>query len=156
MKEPISLRSDDPLIQRLSFKPYRNITQRRVKSFSPSENEPQTKEVVTPWGAKLTAKKGDMLISEVDKPEDAWPIDADIFDKTYLVISPGFCIKRAVTLLAPLTEVTGGDADQLVTIYSLEGIETVRAGDFFLAKGIKGEIWAYPKEKAEEAMRPAE
>ena len=156
MKAPVILRADDPIIQTLSFKPYRSITQRRVIPFTPDEHEPQTKDVITPWGATLTAKKGDMLISEIDKPEDAWPIDADIFDKTYLVISPGFCIKRAVTLLVPMTEVTGGDASRMVTVLSLEGEETVRAGDFFLAKGVKGEIWAYPKEKVVEAMRPAE
>jgi hypothetical protein len=29
-------------------------------------------------------------------------------------------------------------------VETLEGTETVRAGDFFLARGIKGEIWPYP------------
>ncbi|GAB4548372.1 MAG: hypothetical protein Fur002_25220 [Anaerolineales bacterium] len=156
MEETIVLRADDPIIKKLPFKPYRSIVQRRVKPFVPSDNEPQTKEVITPWGATLIAKKGDMLISEMDKPEDAWPIDADIFDQTYLVVSPGFCVKRAVTLLVPMVEVTGGDPDRTVTVQSLEGEETVRAGDFFLAKGVKGEIWAYPKDKAAETMRPAE
>ncbi len=156
MKKPIELKSDDPIIQTLPFKPYRSIVQRRVEPFAPAEGEPQTKEVKTPWGASLTMKKGDLLISELDKPDDAWPIDAEIFDKTYMIIAPGFCIKRAVTLLVPLTEVTQGDEDQLVTVYTLEGSETVRAGDFFLAKGVKNEIWPYPKDKAAETMRPVE
>jgi hypothetical protein len=26
----------------------------------------------------------------------------------------------------------------------MEGPETVRAGDFYLARGVKGEIWPYP------------
>lgn len=156
MKEPIVLKSDDPVIKSLNFKPYRSIVQRRVAPFSPAENEPQTMEVITPWGAKLTVTKGNLLISELDKPEDTWPIEAEIFDRTYLIVAPGFCIKRAVTLLVPLEDVTNGDKDRIVNIHTLEGIETVRAGDFFLAKGVKEEIWPYPKEKAAETMRPAE
>jgi hypothetical protein len=155
MKEPIILKPDDPILNTVNFKPYRSITQRYVKPFLPEEDEPQTMEVATAWGAKLTAKKGDFLISEIDNPNEVWPIDATIFDQTYLVVSPGFCIKRALTLLAPLTEVTGGDEEQLVTIQTLEGPETVRAGDFFLAKGVKNEIWPYPNQKVAETMRPA-
>ncbi len=156
MKESIVLKSDDPIIKSLNFKPYRSIVQRRVAPFSPMPNESQTMEVLTPWGAKLTVTKGDLLISELDKPEDAWPIDAQIFDQTYFVVAPGFCIKRALTLLVPLTDITGGDDDRTVTIHTMEGTETVRAGGFFLAKGVRGEIWPYPKEKAAETMRPAE
>jgi len=156
MKDPIHLKSDDPIMQSLNFKPYRSIAQRRVAPFFPAENEPQTKELLTPWGSKLTVKKGDLLISEMDKPEDVWPIDAEIFDQTYMVTSPGFCMKRAITWLVPLADVVNGDEDQTVTVHTLEGTETVRAGDFLLAKGVKGEIWPYPKRKAAETMRPAE
>lgn len=156
MKEPIILKSDSSIIKSLNFKPYRSIVQRRVVPFSPASNEPQTIEVITPWGGKLTVTKGDLLISELDKPEDVWPIEAEIFDQTYLIIAPGFCIKRAVTWLVPLEDVTNGDKNQIVTIHTLEGAETVQSGSFFLAKGIKGEIWPYPKKKAAEAMRPAE
>lgn len=156
MKEPIVLKSDDAIIKSLNFKPYRSIAQRRVVAFAPAENEPQTMQVVTPWKSKLTVTKGDFLISELDKPSDVWPIDSQIFDQTYLVVAPGVCIKRAITLLAPLEDVTNGDKDQMITVHTLEGIETVRAGDFFLAKGIQGEIWPYPKEKAAKTMRPAE
>jgi hypothetical protein len=60
-----------------------------------------------------------------------------------------------VTWLVPLTDLTQGDPDALVTVVSLEGAETVRAGDFCLAKGIKGEVWTYPKEKIEHVMMPA-
>jgi hypothetical protein len=59
-------------------------------------------------------------------------------------------------MLVPLTDLTDGDEDQMVTIHTLEGVDTVRAGDFLLAKGVKGEIWPYPKEKAAEIMSPAE
>jgi hypothetical protein len=156
MKEPMDLKSDDPIIQVLNFKPYRSIAQRRVVPFTPAGNEPQTIEVVTPWGSKLTVKKGDLLISELDKPEDVWPIDAEIFDKSYLIVAPGVCIKRAVTWLVPMEDAANGDMDQLITVHTLEGTETVRAGDFFLARGVKGEIWPYPKAKAAETMRPAE
>jgi len=40
-------------------------------------------------------------------------------------------------------------------VQTFEGPVTVRAGDFLLAKGVKGEIWPYPKEKAAEIMKPA-
>lgn len=156
MTEPIILTSDSPLLDRLNFKPYRNTSIRKVKPFLPSPNEPQTMQVKTPWGAMLTAKKGDMLISEIDAPDDVWPINPEIFDKTYMLTEPGVCIKRAEVMLVPLVEATNGNADQMVTIETLEGPETVRAGDFHLAKGIRGEIWAYPNEKVKEKMRLVE
>ncbi len=153
MKEPLLLKSDDPLLETLNFKPYRNMSLRRAVPFVPADDQPQTIEVPTPWGAKLTAKKGDLLVSELDRPNDVWPIDPQIFDETYLIVAPGLCVKRAVTLLVPLTDVTDGDEDRLVTIHTLEGPETVRAGDFLLAKGVQGEIWPYPKAKASEIMK---
>lgn len=156
MSEAIVLTSDSPILATLNFKPYRNTAIRRVKPFLPAPDEPQTIEVKAPWGGILTAKNGDMLLSEIDKPDDAWPVDAEIFDKTYMMIEPGICMKRAVTMLVPLKEATGGDDNSLVTIETLEGPETVRAGDFYLAKGIRGEIWAYPNEKVEAIMKPVE
>lgn len=156
MTKPIDLTSDDPILERLNFRPYRNTMLRRVIPFLPAPDEPQTKEVRTPWGSLLTVKSGDMLISEMDKPEDAWPIDAKIFDETYMITGPGLCIKRAITMIVPLAEVTNGDEDQFVTVHTLEGAETVRAGDFYLAKGVKGEIWPYPNEKVLKTMRPVE
>ena len=124
--------------------------------FTPTPNEPQTKQVKTPWGSMLTAKKGDMLVSEMDAPHDQWPVDAQIFDETYIVVGEGLCVKRAVTLLVPLAEAVSGDENQMVTVHTLEGPETVRAGDFYLAKGVKGEIWPYPNEKVHSKMRPAD
>ena len=156
MSKPVVITSDDPILKSLKFKPHRSTEQRRVVPFAPADDEPQTMEVVTPWGARLTAKKGDMLVSEMDLPDDIWPVDADIFDKSYTIVSPGYCVKSAVTMLVPLTDLTGGDEDQLVTVHSLEGPETVRAGDFFLAKGVEGEIWCYPKHKAAEVKSPVE
>lgn len=154
LSEPLVLKSDDPIIATLNFVPHRHMAQRRVRAFAPGPGEPQTLEVRTPWGAMLTAKSGDMLVSEMDAPEEVWPVDAGIFDQTYIVTGPGLCVKRAVTLLTPLTDVTGGDEDRMVTVHTLEGEETVRAGDFLLAKGVRGEIWPYPKEKAAALMRP--
>jgi len=78
-----------------------------------------------------------------------------IFEESYVIIRPGYCVKKAVTLLAPLTDITN-DQDRLVTVVTLEGAETVRAGDFYLAKGIKGEVWPYPKEKINDVMTPAD
>jgi hypothetical protein len=155
MKAPVILMPDDPIISSLNFKPYHSTVVRRVTPFVPKDNEPQTMEVSTPWGAKLTAQKGDLLVSELDKPNDMWPIDARIFDETYLVTAPGLCVKRAITLLVPLTDVTNGDEDQMVTVHTFEGPVTVRAGDFLLAKGVEDEIWPYPKAKAAEKMKPA-
>ena len=43
-----------------------------------------------------------------------------------------------------------------MTVKTMEGEETVRAGDFYLARGVKGEIWAYPQEKVGTIMIPAE
>jgi hypothetical protein len=80
----------------------------------------------------------------------------DIFEQSYILTRPGYCAKNAVTLLAPLTDVTDGDPDGTVTVVSLEGPETVRAGDFFLARGVQGEVWPYPKGKIEEVMTPAD
>ena len=155
MDNTLVITSDDPILQTLNFKPYRSKVERRVIPFMPAPSEAQFMDIETPWGAVLTAKSGDFLISEIDKPNDFWPIDAVIFEESYVLIRPGYCIKKAVTLLAPLTEVTQGNPDAMVTVVSMEGAETVRAGDFCLAKGVKGEVWAYPKEKIEHVMMPA-
>lgn len=156
MKNPIVITSSSPILEKLNFKPYRNVAVRRVIPFLPAPEEKQTLELKTPWGTVLTAKKGDMLLSELEKPEDFWPVNAEIFDKTYLIIEPGICMKRAITMLVPLHEATNNDQDQIVIIESLEGPETVRAGDFHLAKGVQGEIWAYPNEKVKAIMKLVE
>ena len=153
--EPLTITSRDSSLERLHFKPYRSKVERRVVPFFPAPNEPQTMEIKTPWGAELTARKGDFLVSEVETPDDYWPIDPVIFEESYVIIRPGYCIKKAITLLVPLTEITH-DPEREVTVVSLEGPETVRAGDFYLAKGIKGEIWPYPKEKIDDVMVPAD
>jgi hypothetical protein len=156
MSETIVITSDDPVLETLNFRPYRSKVERRVIPFFPSADDPQTMDVHTPWGATLTAKRGDFLVSETNAPQDYWPIDPVIFEESYMLTRPGYCAKNAITLLVPLTDITNGDPDQSVTVISLEGPETVRAGDFFLAKGIKGEVWPYPKDKIDEVMTPAE
>jgi hypothetical protein len=153
--EPLVITSSDSKLEGLNFKPYRSKVERRVVPFFPAPSEPQTLEINTPWGAQLTARKGDFLISEVETPDDYWSIDPVIFEESYVIIRPGYCVKKAVTLLVPLTDITG-DPDQMVKVVTLEGDETVRAGDFWLAKGIKGEIWPYPKEKIKDVMVPVE
>jgi len=155
MRAPIVISSDDSLLRTLNFKPYRSKVERRVIPFLPPPGEPQSMEVSTPWGAQLTAKFGDFLVSEVDTPSDYWPIDPVIFEESYVIIRPGYCVKKALTLLVPLTDITG-DPEREVTVISLEGPETVKAGDFYLAKGIKGEVWPYPKEKVADVMLPAD
>ena len=155
MREPLVITSADPILSRVQFKPYRSKVERRVVPFLPAPDEPQSIEITTPWGAQLLAHKGDFLISEVDTPNDFWPIDPVIFEESYIITRPGYCVKKAITLLAPLTEITG-DPNRQVTVMSLEGPETVRAGDFYLAKGIRGEVWPYPKDKIENVMAPAQ
>ena len=153
--EPLVITSRDSILDKLNFKPYRSKVERRVVPFFPKSGEPQTLEIDTPWGTRLTARKGDFLVSEIETPDDYWAIDPVIFEESYVIIRPGYCIKKAVTLLVPLTDITG-DPDQKVKVVTLEGDETVRAGDFYLAKGIKGEIWPYPKEKIKDVMMPVE
>ena len=119
MKEPLVITSSDPLLKSLPFKPFRSKVERRVIPFMPAPGEEQSMEVKTPWGAMLTAKSGDFLVSEVDKPYDFWPIDATIFEESYVLLRPGYCVKKAVTLLTPLTEITNGDPDMLVTVVTL-------------------------------------
>jgi hypothetical protein len=155
MSEPLLITSSDPILETLNFKPYRSTVERRVIPFFPAPSEAQTMEINTPWGMQITARKGDFLVSEVETPDDYWPINPVIFEESYIIIRPGYCVKKAITLLVPLTDMTG-DPDREVTIATLEGNETVRAGDFYLAKGIKGELWPYPKEKIGDIMMPAE
>jgi hypothetical protein len=155
MNSPIVITSDDVFLQNMPFKPFRSKVERRVIPFMPEPDDAQEIEIKTPWGAMLTAKCGDFLISELDKPDDFWPIDATISEESYIIIRPGYCVKKAVTMLAPLTMITENPETE-VTVMTLEGAVTVRAGDFFLAKGIKGEIWPYPKDKIEHVMMPAD
>lgn len=155
MTEPVVITSDDAVLERLKFKPYRSTVERRVVPFFPAPGEPESMEIKTPWGTELTAHRGDFLVSEIDKPYDSWPIDPVIFEESYVISRPGYCVKKAVTLLVPLTDVTG-DPDQQVTVKTLEGAVTVRAGDFYLAKGVKGEVWPYPRDKVAEVMTPVD
>jgi len=156
MAEPIELTQLHPILDKLSFRKYQSIVERRCKRFSPAPGEPDRMEVPTPWGESLTAKAGDYLVSEINNPDDSWPVDAEVFENSYEIIRPGICIKKALTELAPLVGVTDGDEDQMVTVFTLEGPETVRAGDFYLARGIYGEIWTYPKAKVENVMKPVD
>src|SRR5215207_1211801 len=155
MSDPLIITSTDSILSKLHFKAYRSKVERRVVPFLPAPDEPQLMEINTPWGTQLTARKGDFLVSEIATPNDFWAIDPMIFEESYIITRPGYCKKKAITLLVPLTDITG-DPEREVTVVSLEGPETVRAGDFYLAKGIKGEIWPYPKEKIDHVMVPAE
>jgi len=137
MVEPLVITSNDSILATLNFKPYRNKMERRVIPFLPGSDEPQSMEINTPWGTQLTARRGDFLVSEVDTPNDFWAIDPGIFEESYVIVRPGYCVKKAITLLAPLTDITRGNADQLVTVVSLEGPETVRQGISGLQKASK-------------------
>jgi hypothetical protein len=146
MNKIIEITSKDPILDQLDFKPRHNKVKRRCEQFVPNLGGPERLELTTSTGESLIAKPGDYLVSSLDDPDHPWPVDADIFETTYEMVSPGVCVKTAATELVPLVDVTNGDEDQQVTVHTLEGPETVRAGDFYLARGIKGEIWPYPKE----------
>ena len=154
MTKHIELTSLNPILDKLSFKQYQSTVERRFERFLPKSGEPDRMEISTPWGESLTAKAGDYLVSELDSRDDSWPVDAEVFENSYEIVRPGVCKKKALTELVPLVDVTEGDADQMVTVYTLEGPETVRAGDFYLARGIYGEIWTYPKDKVQSVMKP--
>ena len=156
MTKHIELTALHPILDRLNFKPYKSIVERHFELFSPKNGEPDRVEIPTPWGESLTAKAGDYLVSEMDSIDDRWPVDAEVFENSYEIVRPGVCVKRALTFLVPLVDVTEGDADQMVTVYTLEGPETVRAGDFYLARGVYDEIWTYPKDKVQDVMKPTE
>ena len=147
------LKSDDPILKTLDFKPYRSIVERRVERFIPLPDAPQDIEILTPWGEYLTANAGDYLVSELDSPpEDRWPVESSIFEATYVETRSGYCVKRALTMLVPLVDAVGNDPNLEVTIETLEGLVSVRAGDFYLALGVQGEIWPYPKDKVGKVM----
>jgi len=157
MSDPVLITSQDPIIKTLDFKPYRSTVERRVERFMPEPGTPQDIEIATPWGEFLTANAGDYLVSELGTPPvDRWPVEAGIFEKTYMITNPGYCVKNALTYLVPLVDAIGGDVDQEVVVETLEGLVSVRAGDFYLALGVEGEIWPYPKGKVETNMALAE
>jgi len=151
MTKPIVIKSDDPILKQIKFKVYSYKDKRVAKQFIPNPDEPQTQELQTSWGDTLTIKKGDYLVSDATNPEDAWPVEKEIFEKSHQETAPGTGLFKKISLvsLVPLTIFTEGDPDQLVTVHTLEGQETVPAGKYHLAKGIKGEIWPYPNEKIE-------
>ncbi len=151
MSQPIDIRSQDHNLQKLKFKTYRYRQERKAVQFLPSPDEAQTMVILTPWGAELVAQKGDYIVNDLDSPENHWPVQKDIFETSYLETHPGFFIKRAVVHLYPLREFTK-DPEQLVRVHTLEGVVTVRAGDFYLARGIKDEVWPMPKDKVEASL----
>lgn len=154
MHEPILLSSQDPKLQHIVFRPYRSAVLRRAEPFLPAPEEAQEMAVDTPWGETLIAEPGDYIVSEIDRPEERWPVDRETFEKSYFEVEASVYAKRSLVDLAPLVEVTGGDPEQQVTIQTMEGEVTVRAGDFYLARGMLGELWPYSKEKADSTLVP--
>ncbi|MBT3188429.1 MAG: hypothetical protein HN736_14010 [Anaerolineae bacterium] len=153
MSNTVLITSEDPIIKTLNFQAYRSTVERQVERFLPAPDTPQDIEIATPWGEFLTANAGDYLVSELDTPPgDRWPVEAGIFEKTYMLTRPGFCVKQALTYLVPLVDAVNENADQEVVVETLEGMVSVRAGDFYLALGVEGEVWPYPKDKVGSVM----
>jgi len=147
----IEITSDLELLKYLDFKPYRNSIERAAVQFLPGPTEPQQIYIRTPWDETLICEVGDYIVNEIDEPSDRWPVKQEIFENSYLEVRPGYFVKRLLTLLVPLVDITH-DPDAEVIVHTLEGSVTVRAGDFYLARGIAGEIWPYPKGKADASL----
>jgi hypothetical protein len=139
----------------LKFKSYRYKQERQAYQFMPKEGEATRIVIATPWGAELIAEKGDYIVNELGVPENSWPVQKDIFEETYVEIQKGIYIKRAYVSLYPLVEYTK-DPEQLVSVHTLEGVVTVRAGDFYLCRGVKGEIWPMPNDKVLTTLIPVD
>jgi hypothetical protein len=156
VEKTIVLKAQDDLVQKLPFKPYRSTAERLVRRFEPDHGGSLSMEVKTPWGELLKVEAGDYLVSEINAPDDTWPVEEEIFAQSYRMTSPGRCVKSALTYLVPLALAVRGDEDQMVTVHTLEGPVTVRAGDFYLARGVQGEIWPIPNEKIGTMLVPLE
>jgi hypothetical protein len=155
MSQPIELRAHNAALQHLKFKLYRYKQERQAFQFFPEDGEAKTMIIQTPWGGELIIEPGDYIVNEIGTPENRWPVQKDIFEETYVETHPGIYIKRAPVSLYPLAELTK-DAEQLVSVHTLEGVVTVRAGDFYLCRGVKGEIWPMPVDKVATTLTPAE
>lgn len=154
MDTSINIKSDDPILKNIQFEYYGYRDRRLAKQYLPEPDMPQTKSIQTPWGFTLTAKRGDYIVCDAANPDDTWTVDREIFEQSHSEEEPGSGVFRKVVMVAlvPLIAFTGGNPDQFVTVYSLEGPQTVRAGVFHLAQGIKGEIWPFPSEKIEKSL----
>jgi hypothetical protein len=158
MGELLHVTSKSKFLKLLNFKPYRSRNSRKAVQFSPEPDEPQSLDIQTPWGETLTTKPGDYLVSEISDPEDTWPVQQSIFEQTYVETKPGLFVKRAEVMLVPLSDLTD-NPDTEVAVQTIEGELIVRAGDFYLARGIEGEIWPIPAEKVKtdyELLEPAD
>ena len=151
----LEITSDLEWLNYLDFKPYRHSIEREAIQYLPGPADPQKTTIRTPWGESLVCEYGDYIVNELDDPMDKWPVRQDIFESSYVEIRPGYFIKRPVTYLVPLVDITR-DPQTEVVIHTLEGPVIVRAGDFYLARGIEGEIWPYPKCKADATLILAE
>jgi len=150
----IDLTDESPILGKLNFRLYRSIVERQVERFQPGPNEPQSADIRTPWNEILKVKAGDYIVSEVSDPDDRWPVQAEIFEATYIVTRPGFCVKQSPTPFVPMVDAAEGNPDAEVTVHTLEGTYTIRAGDFYLARGPRGEIWAVPNDKVNNLLEP--
>jgi|GEM_PF-412661 len=148
--QDLTLSSGDSIVQALEFSKFRSSAERAVEQYLPSD--PNAKlEVKTSWGETLTAKHGDYLVGSVTDKNDRWVVQKDIFESTYQMVREGVGVKSALIELVPLAQITGND-NTIVTVNTLEGSVKARAGDFYLARGVQGEIWPYPKAKVEKEL----
>ena len=140
--------SESPILSSLHFVPVQSPIEHRVVPFLPGSDEPETTGITTPWGETLTARKGDFLVSEMDTPDIYWPVDPVVFGEMYTITRPGFASLKTSTHLVPLSDLTGGDPNQDVTIQSFTGPQTARAGGYYLARNTERKLWFIPNGEA--------
>ena len=145
--EPKLIVAGDKELEGLNWKAYRQREKilRKAVQFLPGPGEEQELHLDMGDGVSLVAKEGDYLVSPLEQPEYRWPVDERIFLESYVQVDDDTYYKDAITYLVPLEDLVDSDVDQLVTVRTLEGDETLRAGDFYLAKGVKEDIWPIPK-----------
>lgn len=156
MSPILRIQSDDPILDRLSFVTYRYRPRpvRQAAQFLPRPDQPQTITLTQPNGLKLTAERGDYLVNALGSMHHRWPVRKDIFEQSYRAIRPGYYVKHATVELLPLTQLTEENPDQRITIVSIEGEETVRAGDYYLARGVNKELWVVTRKSIGKTIVP--
>ena len=158
-KVDLELRHNDPVIQQLEFDKYRSKVCRAITQFLPKDGEAQTCTVNAPWGTE-EVRAGDYIGSEIGNSTHSWRIEKGAFESSYEWVEPGIARKSAVIELIPLVNLTH-NPDAMVKIYTcIPGEEAKdadkhcieRAGEVFLARGVKGELYRYPIAKAEKEL----
>jgi hypothetical protein len=98
------------------------------------------------WGGEQRCKAGDWL---VENQGDTYTVDAEVFDRTYALVSPGVYRK--------ITPVWAEEAEAPGTVDTMEGTTDYAAGDFIVSNHEDGaDSWAITAEMFRKLYEPAE